>query len=143
MLLPSKINIILPISSAALPQSLRIRPYYLAENEFRQNALKVYAKINKDTDNYKEKLYIKQKGNCLYCKAALAGINKNPFFLDILTAGLIIYDKNKTTEIQKCSKITNKATSFLNSLVLLHKVCHIKITQKSDSREPSAGRLAC
>jgi len=56
LLLPSKINKILPITSAILPKKLRIEPYYLIEDKFAHNSLKLYVKrIN--TDNHKEKLF--------------------------------------------------------------------------------------
>jgi len=45
--------------------------------------------------------------------------------------------------MQKISKNAHKASNSLNNLVLLHKACHLEITLKSDSGEPSAGRLAC
>ena len=45
--------------------------------------------------------------------------------------------------MQKVSKSAHKASIFLNNLVLLHKAYHLEITLKSDSGEPSAGRLAC
>lgn len=58
LLLPTKINKILPITSAILPKNLRTEPYYLIEDKFAHNSAKLYAKrIN--TDNYKEKLFIK------------------------------------------------------------------------------------
>jgi len=60
LLLPSKINKILPITSAILPKNLRIEPYYLIEDKFAHNSANLYdRRIN--TDNYKEKLFVKQK----------------------------------------------------------------------------------
>ena len=125
LLLPSKINKILPITSAILPKNLRTEPYYLIEDKFAHNSAKLYAK-RVTTDNYKEKLFIKQKGICPHCNLALANS-----------------DKNEVAKMQKISKNAHKASNFLNNLVLLHKVCHLEITLKSDSGEPSAGRLAC
>ena len=142
LLLPSKINKILPVTSAILPKNLRTEPYYLIEDKFAQNSAKLYAKrIN--TDNYKEKLFIKQKGICPHCNLALANSDKNDFSLDIFGNDLEIHHKNEIAKMQKISKNAHKASNFLNNLVLLHKACHLEITLKSDSREPSAGRLAC
>ena len=142
LLLPSKINKILPITSAILPKNLRIEPYYLIEDKFAHNSAKLYTKrIN--TDNYKEKLFIKQKGICPHCDLALANSDKNDFSLDIFGNSLEIHHKNKIAKMQKISKNAHKASNFLNNLVLLHKACHLEITLKSDSGEPSAGRLAC
>jgi RNA-directed DNA polymerase len=141
LLFPSKINKILPITKAILPPNLRIKPYYLVENEFAHNSAKLYAKrIN--TNNYKEKLFIKQKGICPYCNLALANSDKNDFFLDIFGNDLEIHHKNEIARMQKISKNAHKESNFLNNLVLLHKACHLEITLKSDSGEPSAGRLA-
>jgi RNA-directed DNA polymerase len=44
LLLPSKINKILPITSAIIPKNLRIEPYYLIEDNFAHNSAKLYAK---------------------------------------------------------------------------------------------------
>ena len=142
LLLPSKINKILPVTSAILPKNLRTEPYYLIEDKFAHNSAKLYAKrIN--TDNYKEKLFIKQKGICPHCNLALANSDKNDFSLDIFGNDLEIHHKNEIAKMQKISKNAHKASNFLNNLVLLHKACHLEITLKSDSGEPSAGRLAC
>nr|WAK85008.1 hypothetical protein [Amicula sp. isolate GU52X-4 cfCalB7] len=142
LLLPSKINKILPITSAILPRNLRIEPYYLIEDKFAHNSAKLYAKrIN--TDNYKEKLFIKQKGICPHCNLALANSDKNDFSLDIFGNDLEIHHKNEIAKMQKISKKAHKASNYLNNLVLLHKACHLEIILKSDSGEPSAGRLAC
>jgi len=142
LLLPSKINKILPITSAILPKNLRTEPYYLIEEKFAHNSAKLYAKrIN--TDNYKEKLFIKQKGICPHCNLALANGDKDDFSLDIFGNSLEIHHKNEIAKMQKISKNAHKASNFLNNLVLLHKACHLEITLKSDSGEPSAGRLAC
>ena len=142
LLLPSKINKILPVTSAILPKNLRTEPYYLIEDKFAHNSAKLYAKrIN--TNNYKEKLFIKQKGICPHCNLALANSDKNDFSLDIFGNDLEIHHKNEIAKMQKISKNAHKASNFLNNLVLLHKACHLEITLKSDSGEPRAGRLAC
>ena len=142
LLMPSKVNKILPITSAILPKSLRTRPYYLAEDKFAHNSAVLYSKrIN--TDNYKEKLFIKQKGMCPHCNLALANSDKNNFSLDIFGNDLEIHHKEEVAKMQKISKAAHKASNFFNNLVLLHKTCHLEITLKSDSGEPSAGRLAC
>jgi RNA-directed DNA polymerase len=129
LLLSSKINKILPITSAILPRNLRIEPYYLIEDKFAHNSAKLYAKrIN--TDNYKEKLFIKQKGICPYCNLALANSDKNDFSLDIFGNDLEIHHKNEIAKMQKISKKAHKASNYLNNLVLLHKACHLEITLK-------------
>jgi RNA-directed DNA polymerase len=141
LLLPTKINKILPITSAILPKNLRTKPYYLTEEKFAHNSAKLYAKrIN--SDNYKEKLFIKQKGICSHCNLALANSDKNDFFLDIFGNDLEIHHKNEIAQMQKISKNAHKTSNSLNNLVLLHKACHLEITLKLDSGEPSAGRLA-
>ena len=141
LLFPSKINKILPITEAILPPNLRTKPYYLVEDKFAHNSAKLYAKrIN--TDNYKERLFIKQKGICPHCNLALANSDNDDFFLDIFGNDLEIHHKNEIAKMQKISKNAHKASNFLNNLVLLHKTCHLEITLKSDSGEPSAGRLA-
>lgn len=142
LLLPTKINKILPITAAILPKNLRTKPYYLIEDEFAYNSAQLYAKrIN--TDNYKEKLFIKQKGICPHCNLALANSDKNDFSLDIFGNDLEIHHKNEIAKMQKTSKTAHKMSNYLNNLVLLHKACHLEITLKLDSGEPSAGRLAC
>lgn len=98
LLLPSKINKILPITSAILPKNLRTEPYYLIEDKFAHNSAKLYAKrIN--TDNYKEKLFIKQKGICTHCNLALANSDKNDFSLDIFGNDLEIHHKNEIAKM--------------------------------------------
>jgi RNA-directed DNA polymerase len=142
LLLPTKINKILPVTSAILPKNLRTEPYYLAENKFAHNSARLYAKrIN--TNNYKEKLFIKQKGICPQCSLALANSDKNDFSLDIFGNDLEIHHKNEIAKMQKISKDAHKTSNYLDNLVLLHKACHLEITLKLDSGEPSAGRLAC
>ena len=142
LLLPSKVNKILPITSAILPEKLRSEPYYLVEDKFAHNSAKLHAKrIN--TNNYKEKLFIEQKGICPHCKLALANSDKNDFSLDIFGNDLEIHHKNEIAKMQKVSNNAHKASNFLNNLVLLHKTCHLEITLKLDSGEPCAGRLAC
>lgn len=60
LIMPSKVAKMLPITSAILPAKLRTQPYYLADDKFAANSAELYSKrIN--TDNYKEKLFIKQK----------------------------------------------------------------------------------
>lgn len=142
LLIPSKVNKILPITSAILPKSLRTRPYYLAEDKFAYNSAALHSKrIN--TDNYKEKLFIKQKGMCPHCNLALANSDKNNFSSDIFGNDLEIHHKEGVVKMQKISKAAHIASNSFNNLVLLHKTCHLEITLKSDSGEPSAGRLAC
>ena len=137
-----KVNKILPITSAILPKNLRTKPYYLIENKFAYNSAKLYGRrIN--TDNYKEKLFIKQKGICSHCDLALANSDKNDFLLDIFGNDLEIHHKNEIAKMRKISKDAHKASDSFNNLVLLHKTCHLEITLKSDSGEPSAERLAC
>ena len=141
LVFPSKVSKVLPITSAILPSKLRTQPYYLHEYEFAQNSAHLYSKrIN--TDNYKEKLFIQQKGICLHCNLALANSEKNDFSQDIFGNDLEIHHKNEIAKMQKISKSTHKAANFSDNLVLLHKACHLEITLKSDSRKPSAERLA-
>jgi 5-methylcytosine-specific restriction endonuclease McrA len=99
--------------------------------------------LNGNTENYKEKLFIKQKGICPHCNLALANSDKNDFYLDIFGNSLEIHHKNEIAKMQKISKNAHKASNLLNNLVLLHKACHLEITLKSDFGESSAGRLAC
>lgn len=127
LLLPSKINKILPITSAILPKKLRTEPYYLLEEEFAQNSANLYAK-RVNTDNYKEKLFIKQKGICPHCNLALANSDKNDFSSDIFGNDLEIHHKNEIAKMQKISEKAHKASNFFNNLVLLHKACHLEIT---------------
>lgn len=142
LLLPTKINKILPITAAILPQNLRTKPYYLIEDKFACNSARLHAK-RVNTDNYKEKLFIKQKGICPHCNLALANSDKNDFFLEIFGNDLEIHHKNEIAKMQKTSKTAHKMSNYLNNLVLLHKGCHLEITLKLDSGEPSAERLAC
>jgi hypothetical protein len=79
LLLPSKFNKLLPITAAILPKNLRIKPYYLVDDKFAHNSAKLYARLI-DTDNYKEKSFIKQKSICPHCKLVLANSNKENFF---------------------------------------------------------------
>lgn len=141
LLYPSKINKILPITSAILPINLRTVPYYLAEDKFAFNSAKLYTR-RKNSDNYKEILFIKQKGICPYCNLALANSDKNDFSLDIFGNDLEIHHKISIAVCQKISKNAHVASNFLKNLVLLHKACHLEITLKSDSGEPNAERLA-
>jgi RNA-directed DNA polymerase len=141
LLLPSKINKILPITSAILPNNLRTEPYYLIQDKFAYNSAKLYAK-RVNTNNYKKTLFIKQKGICPQCNLALANSDKNDFSLNIFGNDLEIHHKNEIAKMQKISKNAHKASNLLNNLVLLHKACHLEITLKSDSEELSAGRLA-
>ena len=129
LLMPSKVNKILPITSAILPENLRTKPYYLIEDKFAHNSATLYNKrIN--TDIYKKKLFIKQKGICPHCNLALANSDKNDFSLDIFGNDLEIHHKNEIAKMQKISKAAHKASNFFNNLVLLHKTCHLEITFK-------------
>lgn len=129
LLMPSKVATILPITSAILSKDLRTKPYYLVEDKFTNNSATLYFKrIN--TDNYKEKLFIKQKGICPHCKSALANSDKNDFSLDIFSNELEIHNKKEISEMRKISKLAHKAANSFNNLVLLHKTCHLKITLK-------------
>jgi len=134
LLFPSKINKILPIKTATLPPILRTNPYYLVEEKFAYNSSKLYAKRT-NTDNYKEKLFIKQKGICLHCNLALANSDKDDFSLDIFGNDLELHHKNEIARMQKISKNAHKASNFLNNLVLLHKSCHLEITLKIGLRK--------
>ena len=141
LIFPSKVNKILPITSAMLPPKLRIQPFYLNEEEFAKYSANLYSKrIN--TDNYKEKLFIQQKGICFHCNLSLTNNEKGNFSLDIFDSDLEIHHKNEIAKMQKVSKSAHKTANFSNNLVLLHKVCHLEITLKSDSGKPSAERLA-
>lgn len=142
LIMPSKVVKILPITSAILPAELRTQPYYLVDDEFAANFAKLHSKrIN--TNNYKEKLFIKQKGICSHCKLALANDGKNDFSIDILGRDLEVHHNDKLAEMQKISKSAHTAANSFNNLTLLHKSCHLEITLKWDSGEPSAERLAC
>ena len=129
LIMPSKVTKILPITRAILPKNLRTQPYYLVEEKFASNSAALYSKrIN--TDNYKEKLFIKQKGICPHCKLALANSHKNDFSLDVFGNDLEIHHNDEIAEMQKISKSAHKAANFFNNLVLLHKTCHLEITLK-------------
>lgn len=141
LIFPSKVTKILPITSAILSPKLRTQPYYLHEYEFAQNSVNLYSK-RISINNYKEKLFIQQKGICFHCNLVLANSKKNDFSLDIFGNDLKVHHKNEIAKMQKISKSTHKAANFSNNLVLLHKACHLEITLKSDSGKPSAERLA-
>jgi RNA-directed DNA polymerase len=129
LIMPSKVTKVLPITTAILPKQLRTQPYYLVDDKFAVNSAKLYSKrIN--TDNYKEKLFIQQKGICPHCNLALANSDKNDFFLDIFGNDLEIHHYDEIAEMQKISKSAHKAANSLNNLVLLHKTCHFEITLK-------------
>jgi len=131
--MPSKVAKILPITSAILPPKLRTQSYYLVDDKFAANSAKLYSKrIN--TNNYKEKLFIKQKGICPHCNIALADSDKNDFSLDILGKDLEVHHNNKLAEMQKISKFAHKAANSFNNLTLLHKSCHLEITLKNGLR---------
>ena len=95
-MLPSKIIKILPITSAILSKKLRTQPYYLIDDEFARNSANLYLKrIN--TDNYKERLLIQQKGICPHCNLALTNSKKNDFSLYNFGNDLEIHHKNEIT----------------------------------------------
>ena len=134
LIMPSKVAKILPITSAILSKNLRTKPYYLVEDKFANNSATLYSRrIN--TDNFKEKLFIKQKGICPHCKLALANSDKNDFLLDIFGNDLEIHHKNEIAKMQKISKSAHKAANSFNNLVLLHKTCHLEITLKIGLRK--------
>lgn len=134
LIMPSKVAKILPITSAILPPKLRTQSYYLVDDKFAANSAKLYSKrIN--TNNYKEKLFIKQKGICPHCNIALADSDKNDFSLDILGKDLEVHHNNKLAEMQKISKFAHKAANSFNNLTLLHKSCHLEITLKIGLRK--------
>lgn len=134
LIMPSKVAKILPIKSAILPPKLRTQPYYLVDCAFAANSAKLYSKrIN--TNNYKEKLFIKQKGICPYCKLPLANSDKNDFFLDIFGNDLEVHHKDELAEMQKISKCAHKKANAFNNLILLHKSCHLEITLKIGLRK--------
>nr|YP_009476640.1 hypothetical protein StoMt_p004 [Storeatula sp. CCMP1868]AVM81133.1 hypothetical protein StoMt_p004 [Storeatula sp. CCMP1868] len=129
LIMPSKVSKMLPITSAILPQNLRTQPYYLVDDKFAANSAKLYSKrIN--TDNYKEKLFIRQKGICPHCKIALANSDKNDFSLDVFGNDLEVHHNNGLAEMQKISKSAHKTANSFNNLTLLHKSCHLEITLK-------------
>jgi RNA-directed DNA polymerase len=126
LVMPSKVSKIVPISSAILSKDLRAKPYYLVEDKFANNSAALYSKrIN--TDNYKEKLFIKQKGMCPHCKSALANSDKSDFSFDIFGNDLEIHHKREIAEMQIISKSAHKGANFFGNLVLLHKMCHLEI----------------
>ena len=127
--MPSKVAKILPITSAILPPKLRNQPYYLVDGRFAANSAKLYSKrIN--TDNYKEKLFIRQKGVCPHCRLVLADSDKNDFSLDIFGNDLEVHHNDELAKMKKISKSAHKRASHLNNLTLLHKSCHLEITLK-------------
>ena len=129
LIMPSKAIKLLPITRAILPTKLRIHPYYLVDDQFAINFAKLYSK-RIYTHNYKEKLFIKQKGTCSYCKLALADSNINDFFLDIFANNLEVRHNDKLAEMQKISKSAHKVANSFNNLTLLHKFCRLKIALK-------------
>lgn len=129
LVMPSKVTKILPITSAILPLKLRTQPYYLVDDKFAVNFAELYSKrIN--TYNYKENLFIKQKGICPHCNLVLANSDKNDFSLDIFGNDLEVHYNDEFVKLQKISKSAHKATNSFNNLVLLHKTCHLEITLK-------------
>ena len=134
LVMPSKVSRILPITAAILSKDLRTKPYYLVEDTFASKSAALYSRrIN--TENYKEKLFIKQKGMCPHCKLALANSDKNDFSLDIFGNELEIHHKKEIAEMQKTSKSAHQAANFFNNLILLHKTCHLELTLKIGLRK--------
>lgn len=127
--MPSKVAKILPIKSAILPFQLRTQPYYLLDDQFTVNSAKLYSK-RMNINNYKEKLFIKQKGICPHCNLVLVDRDKNDFSLDILGNDLEVHYINKLVEMQKIAKPAHKTANLFNNLILLHKSCHLGITLK-------------
>lgn len=129
--MPSKVTKMLPITYAILPLKLTNQPYYLAENEFVENSTKFYPK-KVDIDKYKEKLFIKQKSICFYCSLTLTNNDKNDFSLGIFSNDLEVHNKD---ELAKMCKSAYKVMSSFNSLVLLHKICHLEIILNIELRK--------
>jgi hypothetical protein len=127
--MPSKVTKILPITSVILLPKLSTHPYYLVDGKFAANYAKLYSK-RICTNNYEEKLFIKQKGICPHCKLVLVDSNINDFFLDIFANDLEVHYNDKSAEMPKISKSVHKKANSFNNLTLLHKSCHLEITLK-------------
>lgn len=136
----SKVTKILSINLAMLLKELMMQPYYLAEDKFAENLASLYSK-RVNTTNYKEKLFIQQKGVCPQYNLSLVNIDTNDSFSDIFGNDFKIYNKKATVKMQKILKSAHKAINFFDNLVLLQKACHLEITLKSDSGKPSVERL--
>lgn len=129
LIMPSKATKILPITSVILPFKLSIHPYYLVDSKFAANYAKLYSK-RIYTNNYEEKLFIKQKGICPHCKLALADSHINDFLLDIFANALEVHYKDKSAEMPKIPQSVHKEANSFNNLTLLHKSCHFELTLK-------------
>lgn len=141
LMMPSKATKLLPITCAILSFKTRTQPYYLANTMFITHSVKLYLK-RVNTNNYKERLFRKQKGICFYCNKVLISVDKKNFFSDIFGYALEVYYKDKLVETQKIYKFVCKASHFFNNLVLLHKTCYFEVISKLDFGKPSAERLA-
>jgi hypothetical protein len=114
LLLPSKALRVLPLSLATLPVNLKAQPYYLVEKEFATFSSNLY-KRRINSDNYKERLFIKQKGICPFCRLALANSDLNNFTLEVHGNLLRFYS------------FETDASTIFKRVVLLHNNCRLEI----------------
>jgi hypothetical protein len=124
LVLPTKVNKILPIKTCILPVKIRNNPYYLDSDIYSS----FWADIKKkrlSNQNYYDILYIRQKGICAKCRLPLTD---SPIKQEDWNK-LEIHHVESIAKTFKKSGIHHKRANYSFNLQLLHIECHTEITR--------------
>ena len=124
LVLPTKVNKILPIKTCILPVKIRNNPYYLDSDIYSS----FWADIKKkrlSNQNYYDILYIRQKGICAKCRLPLTD---SPIKQEDWNK-LEIHHVESIAKTFKKGGIHHKRANYIFNLQLLHIECHTEITR--------------
>lgn len=120
-ILPTKYYKIIPLRFMSMSRELRDMNFYLDSQPFIDFNLKLL-QIRKNKQNFRDKLLVKQKGNCPECSSSLLNSHGYPLAVEI-------HHIQPIGEAMKAGIVTHKNSNKLSNLMLLHKECHSHITQ--------------
>lgn len=131
LVLPSKVNKMLPITTCILPVKVRNSPYYLDpySYSFFWSKIKERKISNK---SYYDKLFINQKGICPKCNLPLTD---NLLRLEGW-GKLEIHHINPIGEAYKKANKYDERADDISNLQLLHVDCHSEITRVKEPAKP-------
>jgi RNA-directed DNA polymerase len=128
LVMPSKINVMLPITTCTLPKDTRNTPYYIDPYLYADFWSRVRSR-RLSNKSFHELLYISQKGICPVCSLPLL----DSYGLNILNIDekLEIHHINSIAEAYNEGSIAHKRANTTKNLELLHITCHHEITRNN------------
>ena len=128
LVMPTKISVILPITTCNLPKDIRNIPYYIDPNLYADFWSRIRSRRLSNKSFY-ELLYVSQNGICPACSLSLLDSNGFNILNDCIEEKLEIHHIDSIAEAYDLGFESHKKANTTNNLQLLHSSCHLEMTR--------------